>query len=280
MSDVRLQPWRSGVVKPLTSCRVTLLGGFTYIALVIKIPERLQVIEGDSALLAGVHLLPMLGSCAFGSYLGGAMSKRANLTSQTLVAGSTLQVIGMALVFGFSSMLGLGLLLGLTAIYGLGVGLSFAACTMIAGIEANNEELASAQGAVAQARVLGGALGLAICTIVFNQKLQKAQGPGSGSTLGAQELDQLHRSLTAVMKLSEEARQEVIRIYVSSFTDQTIIMLIVTAVAVMLSLGTYRSRPGHVVDSMMQHKEHAGRGGSGRGDVELSSVSSVRSLIR
>lgn len=263
----------------LTFCRVTLLGGFIYIALVIKIPERLQVIHGDSALWSGVHLLPMLGSCAFGSFLGGAFSKQANLTSQTLVAGSLLQVVGLALALGFSKHLGLNLLLGFTAIYGLGVGLSFAACTMIAAIEAQNDDLAAAQGAVAQARVFGGALGLAVCTIVFNEKLERSLGPSSGSNLGRQDLDQVHHSLLAILSLSDDSRMEVIQIYLEAFRDQTLVMLIVAVVALILSAGTYRSRPSHVVDVMVQHKELAGRPG-GRGDIELSSVSSVRSLLR
>jgi hypothetical protein len=220
----------------------------------------------------------MLGSCAFGSFLGGAFSKQANFTSQTLMAGSMVQVLGLALMLGFSDNLGLGLLLGFTAVYGLGVGLSFAACTMIAAIEAQNDDLAAAQGAVAQARVFGGALGLAVCTIIFNEKLRTSLGPGSGSGLGEQELDRIHRSLIAVLSLPDEAQLEVIGVYLDSFRDQLLAMTIVAASASLMSFGTYRSRPSHVIDVMIHHKELSGRHG-GRGDVELSSVSSVRSLV-
>jgi hypothetical protein len=221
----------------------------------------------------------MLGSCAFGSFLGGACSKQANLTSQTLVAGSLVQVLGLALVVGFSENLGLGLLLGFTAIYGLGVGLSFAACTMIAAIEAQSDDLAAAQGAVAQARVFGGTLGLAVCTIIFNEKLRSSLGPGSGSKLGQQELDQIHRSLSTVLDLPGEAWAEVLQVYLEAFRDQMLAMTIVTVAALLMGFGTYRSRPRHVIDVMVQHKEVSSRP-DGRGDVELSSVSSVRSLVR
>ncbi|KAK3310861.1 major facilitator superfamily domain-containing protein [Chaetomium strumarium] len=258
----------------------TLLGGFSYISLIIKIPERLQIIHGDNALWAGVHLLPMLGACAFGSFLGGAVSKQANLTSQTLVAGSTLQVLGLALLFGFSTSLGLelDLLLVFTAIYGLGVGLSFAACTMMAAIEAHSDDLAAAQGAVAHARVFGGALGLAVCTIVFNEELQTSLGPGAGSQLGQQGLDQIHRNLLTVLSLPDAARLEVIGVYLDAFTDQVFIMVIVAVVALFSSLGTYRSRASNPVDVMLQLKE--GDRSGARGDLELSSVSSTRSLVR
>jgi hypothetical protein len=271
---------KPSLTTPPPHSSVTLLSGSVYIALVIKIPEHLQIQHHDTALWAGVHLLPMLGACAFGSFLGGALSKRANLTSQTLVAGSLLQVVGLALVLGFSSGgsdngLGLGLLLGFTAVYGLGVGLSFAVCTMIAAIEAGHGDLAAAQGAVAQARVFGGALGLAGCTIVFNGRLR---GELVGE-VGEQELGRIHRSLMAVLALPEEVREEVMGVYRDGFGEQMLLMTVVAVVALLVSFGTYRSRPSRVVDVMVQHKELAGRSGGG-GEVELSSVSSVRSLVR
>ncbi|KAK4031941.1 putative multidrug resistance protein [Parachaetomium inaequale] len=286
---------------------VTLLGGFVYIALVIKIPEYLQIIHGDSALWAGVHLVPMLGACAFGSFLGGALSKRANLTSQTVMAGGVLQIVGLGLVLGFSSSpssssssssgnssspgLALAPLLGFTAVYGLGVGLSFAACTMIAAIQARNDDLAAAQGAVAQARVFGGALGLAACTIIFNEKLLRggeSSSSGSGLIPGPQELGQTRQSLMAVLALLPEgARREAVAVYyLDAFREQMLVMVVVAVVGLVLGVGTYRARAGRVVDVMVHHKGlaergvAAGGGGGGRGDVELSSVSSVRSLVR
>jgi hypothetical protein len=307
---------------------VTLLAGLIYIALLIKLPECLQIARGDSALQAGVHLLPMLGGCALGSFLGGALSKRSNLTCQTLCAGSTLQVAGLALVYGFGfkpgfyssssssssssyqpwtpdgpnpkDLLDLPSLLGFTAVYGLGVGLSFAACTMIAAVEAQSDELAAAQGAVAQARVLGGAIGLAACTILAGERL-KAEFAGYGPTImeillginssGGEEgtgvgvggtVSDEFRQLTAAGggELPGGVRRHVIQVYLDAFGEQVLLLLAVAGVALMLSLGTYRRRPGHVVQVMMQHKGLAGRAAGSRDDVELCSASSVRSLAR
>ncbi|KAK4230948.1 putative multidrug resistance protein [Podospora fimiseda] len=261
----------------------TLMTGFVYIALVIKIPERLQIIYGDSALMAGVHLLPMLGSCAFGSFLGGAISKRVNLTSQTLIVGNALQVLGLGLVFGFARNLDLAYLLGFTSIYGLGVGLSFAACTIIAAIEAGNEDLASAQGSVAQARVFGGALGLAVCTIIFNEKLHGSLGPGSGSVIvDEKQLEAIHRSLMAVLTLSPAERTEVMIVYMNAFREQMLAMTVVAAVALVVAFGTYKKNPAPVVDIMAHHHKEAGgqQTLSTTNDTELESTSSVRSLMR
>ncbi|EAA36192.2 MFS general substrate transporter [Neurospora crassa] len=259
---------------------VTFLTGLVYISLVIKIPERFQVIYGDSALRAGIHLLPMLGSCAFGSTLAGSISKKRNLTSHTLTSGNSLQVIGLGLVYRFSNTTERGdirYILGFTAIYGFGVGLCFAACTMIAAIEARHGDLAAAQGAVAQVRVLGGSLGLSICTIIFNDILQTSLGPATeAGRFPATVLDQLHRSPLAVFMLPPEQQVLVKKVYSDAFRYQMLLMMAVVAVAVLASLGTYRSKPPAVVDSMIHHKALATR----PSDTELESASSVRSLVR
>lgn len=251
--------------------------GFVYIALVIKIPERLQITYLDNALGAGVHLLPMLGACAFGSFLGGLISKTKNLTSETLIVGCVLQTLGIGLVYGFTQAhTPLRLILGCTAIYGFGVGLCFAASTMIAAIESRQGDLAAAQGAVAQARVFGGALGLAICTVVFNERLQRGLGPGSGSGMSERELEMIHRSPMSVLSLPQDVRDEVGGVYLTAFREQMLIMTAVAAASVVVSLASWRVEAAPVTDAMAYHKEFAARSN----DTELESTSSVRSLVR
>jgi hypothetical protein len=70
-----------------------------------------------------------------------------------------------------------------------------------------------------------------------------------------------------------------VRVYLDAFGDQMLLLTVVAVVGLLVSLGMYKSKPGRVVEVMEHHKELAGRPG-GRGDVELSSVSSVRSLVR
>lgn len=207
----------------------------------------------------------MLGSCAFGSFLGGAASKKNNLTSQTLVTGSALQLLGIGLVYWVarSNPGSVDYLLGFTAIYGLGVGLSFAASTMIAAIEARHRDLAAAQGAVAQARVFGGALGLAVCNLLFSLRVQDL-------------IDTEHRPPMAVLLSADGLSDAIKEVYLDSFEDQMLTMTIMTGIAVATSLFTYKSKPAAVFDVMAYHKEYAARSN----DTELESTSSVRSLVR
>src|SRR5208282_3538863 len=62
------------------------------------LPERFQIVNGASSLMAGLYLLPLLGASAIGSYLGGAISSKRNYTSYTLIASSLLQMAGCGLL--------------------------------------------------------------------------------------------------------------------------------------------------------------------------------------
>lgn len=115
--------------------------------------------------MAGIHLLPQLGACAFGSFLAGAISKKRNNTAFTLIAASCLQLIGLGLLSTLAEVnTAIEAQYGYQTIFGLGIGLSFASVTILTSVRAHREDLAVAQGALAQARVLGGAIGIAICS--------------------------------------------------------------------------------------------------------------------
>lgn len=40
--------------------------GFPFFVVIINLPLRFQIVNGDSPIMAGVHLLPMLGTSAVG----------------------------------------------------------------------------------------------------------------------------------------------------------------------------------------------------------------------
>jgi hypothetical protein len=78
--------------------RSTLSTGFVYIGCLINIPVRTQVVNMKGSVDAGLHLLPLMGMCAFGSAFGGAIQSKRNLCSYTLVVASMFVVAGAALL--------------------------------------------------------------------------------------------------------------------------------------------------------------------------------------
>lgn len=136
-----------------------LLTGFPYFVAIINLPQRFQVVNGDSPIMAGVHLLPLLSSMAFGkilrvaittywpnivlgSFVGGAASSKKNNTSPTLIFAACLILLGC----GLMSTLGGGRefykpTYGYQVILGLGVGLTFSSSTLLTNINSKSEDV-------------------------------------------------------------------------------------------------------------------------------------------
>ncbi|KAH8169953.1 major facilitator superfamily protein [Sarocladium implicatum] len=251
---------------------VTLLTGFPYIASSIVLPERFQIVNGQSVLQAGVHILPLLGGCAIGSFLGGAISSKANNTGFTLVGASALQLLGIGMMLTLPSESGPSAgHYGFQAIFGLGVGLSFSAATIMTNLVAGEEsERASAQGAVAQARVLGGCIGLSICTIILNAQIQEHLG--DGKVLSQSQLEDLLRSPLSGLRLPMEQRDLVKRVYANAFRDEVKVMTGVCAAMVLFSLFTLERNPAPLERMTVQLKnDQALRRGSDSG-TELTDL--------
>jgi hypothetical protein len=98
---------------------------------------------------------------------------------------------------------------------------------------------AAAQGIVSQARVLGGSIGLAVATIVFNRKLAHSLGGSLSSTA----LHNLQQSLSTIANLPPEEQAAVVKVYAQSFNDQLRICTYVSAFGVVAALCTYQRNP-------------------------------------
>jgi hypothetical protein len=225
----------------LTFLRVTFLTGFPYIACTIVLPERFQIVNNQTVLQAGVHILPLLGGCAVGSFLGGAISSKSNNTGYTLVGASSMQLLGVGLMLTASAENDTAAKqYGFQAIFGLGVGLSFSAATIMTNLVASEEsERASAQGAVAQARVLGGCIGLSTCTVILNAHVNRYLE----EELDKDQLDQLLRSPLSGLHLPPNLREMVRRVYANAFREELKVMTGVCAAMVVFSLLTLERRP-------------------------------------
>ncbi|KAK7420631.1 hypothetical protein QQX98_002625 [Neonectria punicea] len=220
---------------------VTMFTGFPYISLSIVIPERFQIVNREGVLMAGLHILPLLGACAVGSFLGGAISSKKNNTSITLFGASCLQLLGVGLMSMLSGPdASVKAQYGFQVIFGLGVGLSFSAATIMTSIlAAERSELASAQGAVSQARVLGGCIGLSICTVIFNAHVNEYLG----AHLTPEQLEDLHRSPLSSLHLPLDLQDLIRHVYAGAFAEEIKVMTLVCAVMVVIALFTLERHP-------------------------------------
>lgn len=111
----------------------TLCLGFPYLLIVYAFPLRLQVVNGKDAFMAGVMLLPMLGSSALGSLIAGMLNGKKDRIFEMLFVGGCLMVLGCALLSTISSTYEIEeKTLGFLVFVGLGFGLSVSTSTMVA----------------------------------------------------------------------------------------------------------------------------------------------------
>lgn len=255
------------------------LSGYSYLAIIITLPERFQIINGDSSMMAGVHLLPMLGATAVGSILGGAFSKKKNNTSRTLIAAACFQVIGLGLLTTFDAPSSpMAPQFGYQAVFGLGVGLTFSSATVLTKIQAAGRDHAVAQGVMAQVRVLGGAVGLVICNVIFNIHLGAIE-----NKLSAEQIDALHRSPLVLVSAGSRVEEDVMEVFSTSFQSMVWVMFWVAVAAFVASLCTWEMNPAPLqeLDEAVAasrhvpgagHKQISSRGGS---DTELEDIQSA-----
>ncbi len=189
--------------------------------------------------MASVHILPLLGACAMGSFLGGAISSKKNNTAYTLVAAACLQLLGVTLMSIIPPKVK-AIQYVFQVTFGLGVGLCFSAATIMTNLIAPEQNTrAAAQGAVAQARVLGGCIGLSVCTVVFNGHVNGSLR----SQLSPEQLAQIHRSPIAGLQFPLEKQELVRSVYAGAFTEETRLMIVICAVMVAVSLFTLERLP-------------------------------------
>lgn len=119
----------------------TMFTGFPYFISIYAFPIRFQVVNGKSALDAGLMLLPMLAATAMGSTLGGAVSGKKNRIFETLVVAALFMIIGCAIGTTISDSPTVEpRVYASLAFTGIGFGLSASSSTMLAGLEAPARE--------------------------------------------------------------------------------------------------------------------------------------------
>ena len=111
-------------------CTVTT--GFVYFIIIYSLPLHFQVVYGKSALVAGISLLPLLGSAAVGSMLGGAASAKRNNTFPTMVIAHILMAIGTGLLSTITDLSVDSKVYGYQVLVGFGFGLSVSNVTFLA----------------------------------------------------------------------------------------------------------------------------------------------------
>ncbi|KAF5661842.1 multidrug transporter [Fusarium heterosporum] len=213
----------------------TLFNGFPYLLLIYAIPLRFQVVSGKSALIAGIMLLPMLGTSAIGSVIAGKINATKNFTFESLLIGSCFMTLGCGLLASVSHRSEDAKILGYMSFCGLGFGLTVASSTMLSMVEVPMRDYAPAQGILSQVRLLGGSLGIAASSALLNEKstsyLVGILSPYEQATIGSSDTH-----------LSNSQWSAVRHTYSDAFKVEMEIAAVVAACSVILTFGSFRKQ--------------------------------------
>jgi hypothetical protein len=205
---------------------ITMLTGFVNFNAIYSLPLHFQIVNGTSPLTAGVALLPLLVSAAIGSMLGGLT---ANHSFPALAVANSLMAPGTGLLSTLSDHHGVqAKTYGFEVPLGLGMGLSISTSTLLAALQCEGRDLAVAQGIVAQARVLGGSIGIAASSAIV----------GGMSAKAGQAVDERV-------------------VYAKAFSKTMWICAVVSCIALVLSVGTYQKATVQTSQSSSEVEENA-----------------------
>jgi len=212
----------------------TMLLGFPYLLTIYAFPIHLQIVNGKSSLLAGVLLLPMLGSVALGTALGGIVNKSKNRLFETMAIASCFMALGCGLMTTLSSSVDLEpKALGFLTFVGFGFGLSATSSTILGATESEISDHAPAQAIIAQVRILGGSLGIAASTAILGNFIRK----DLTGVVSPEYLSSVHG---VGMSLTEAQAAAVRQAYTDSFRKDMQVGTILSGIGILLSLGIYR----------------------------------------
>ncbi|KAF1962121.1 MFS general substrate transporter [Byssothecium circinans] len=196
-------PWRFATSRVWIGMLINALFlGAPWSAIVFQLPQRFQVVNGMSAIGAGIRLLPFTASAPVGSIVTAMLAKQGVPPLYLVIFGSTLQVIGFALLGTldpYDSAISAAQY-GYQAMAGLGSGTNISLLALMTPFSVQPRDKAVAMGAVTQFRVMGGAIGLSVVNTVMHGFLKsKLQG-----NLPATELNAFLKSAQALAALSSD----------------------------------------------------------------------------
>lgn len=191
-----------------------------------QLPQRLQIVNVVSPLEAGERLIPFTLAAPIGSIVAPVIAKAGKVPPIYLVlTAAILQVIGFALLSTLPNSLPVRPeQYGYEIIAGFGCGISITLLILMTPFSVEERDkgrsltidglghkllttIAVAIGSIAQFRVMGGAIGLAIITTAFNSLITSRLG----EFLSESQLIQLLKAPTTITSLSQD-RQEVVRL--------------------------------------------------------------------
>lgn len=211
--------------------------GFAMFGSMTYLPTFLQVVQGVSPTMSGVHMLPMVAGMLISSTASGQIVSRTGRYKVFPIAGTGLTALGLLLLHQLDPASGVGEMSVYFFVFGFGLGLVMQVLVLIVQNSVGYEDLGVATSGATFFRSIGASFGVSIFGTIFANKL----GPRIADALAGAKLpadvtpEQLQGDPRAVSALPPAERAGVLDAYSVSITDVFLYAVPAMAVAFVLA---------------------------------------------
>jgi MFS family permease len=217
---------------------ISTLINMTYESSLYYIPFYYQVIRGDSALVSGMKLLPLMLTIPIFAWVSGYFMERLNVINIWMQVGTFLLTVGMTLLYTLDTSSSLIQEIVYMLLVGIGVGNTISTATIGAQAATCTHDLAVVTGIMSFSQNAGGMFGITLAGVIFNNVLAKeltsrlAGLPGMTPEI----LQGVQKSVLILRQQSPEIQQLAQEGYMAAFKLMFLALMPFVALAFLLSL--------------------------------------------
>ncbi|MFS8201593.1 DHA2 family efflux MFS transporter permease subunit [Streptomyces sp. CWNU-52B] len=216
---------------------ISFVVGFAMFGAMTYLPTFLQVVQGVTPTMSGVHMLPMVAGLLFSSTLSGQIVSRTGRWKVFPIAGTAVTALGLVLLHQLDVDSSTGEMSVYFLVFGLGLGLVMQVLVLIVQNAVTYEDLGVATSGATFFRSIGASFGVAIFGSLFASRL----GDQLTDVLRGQRLppglsaDALKSDPKIIGELPALLRPPVVEAYAVSITDVFLYAAPVTLVGFVLA---------------------------------------------
>ncbi|MET9318708.1 MFS transporter [Streptomyces sp. NPDC003038] len=200
---------------------ISFIVGFSMFGAMVYLPTFLQVVQGVSPTMSGVHMLPMVAGMLISSTASGQIVSRTGRWKVFPVVGTAVTALGLLLLHQLHRTSSTWEMSAYFFVFGAGLGLVMQVLVLVVQNAVSYADLGVATSGATFFRSIGASFGVAIFGTVFTNRLDDKLAtalagvplpPGAG-------VAQLEADPRAIGALPAELRPRVLDAYATSITD-------------------------------------------------------------
>ncbi len=203
------------------SAVISFVVGFAMFGAMTYLPTFLQVVQGVSPTMSGVHMLPMVFGLLLSSTVSGQIVSRTGRWKVFPIAGTGVTTLGLLLLHRLDVDSSTAEMSGFFFVFGLGLGLVMQVLVLIVQNAVSYEDLGVATSGATFFRSIGASFGVAVFGTVFANRLgDKLADAFRGARLpSGASVDAIKSDPRGIGTLPAALRPRALEAYASSITD-------------------------------------------------------------